>query len=406
MRRYDRLLTCFAALRLLQSASACGTSSVGAAPRGIDAGDAPNDAPSDVGSNPADAGTFTPLGVYSVNVDGTALHLVVDPGKNDLTHVRQQAGSDWLTATRYTVAGANGYAMEQDGYLGTEILAFRLSDPTTMQTIVQCASDKICANSSWTDNGKLIWMQQDDPTNPAATRIKRASFAPVPTVTTIDAIPLPEAFVDPSDPHQVGPSDAGTLVFPALWQDPTGWMHPVFRVSAAGTTNPADVAFVGCPICDAACCAWPMPGDVVGATDPRMNHSGTYVIWMQQNPNVSFGSPAMYPFRQQGIALPTGTQTDLTQPGIAPSTSQSFIDWREDDAEGVYWTVEAEVVNNQPVIHQKVYRMSPDGSQRTLIALPSQLCASHPSYLSLTAIVFSAWSCGAPGCSCDATNLN
>ncbi len=67
------------------------------------------------------------------------------------------------------------------------------------------------------------------------------------------------------------------------------------------------------------CCAWSSLSDVLGVTDPRLNHASTQAIWMQQHPDVSFGA-----------------QVDQTPAALAATTSQNFVEWREDDGEVAY----------------------------------------------------------------------
>jgi hypothetical protein len=93
-------------------------------------------------------------------------------------------------------------------YFAAQIVLFRESDPTNVTVIAGGEAGKLCANASWTDDGALIYVHQDDPSDATATRLKRAHFVSLPTVSTIDAIPLPAEFVLPSDPHQVGASDS------------------------------------------------------------------------------------------------------------------------------------------------------------------------------------------------------
>jgi hypothetical protein len=350
-----------------------------------------------------------PLGVYVINVDGTGLTLLTDPGMQQMTHVRALAGTDWLTATRYTEdPDQNGLAMELEAnapgglnYNGAQIVVFQRSSPTAITAITPPVAGKMTANSSWTNDGKLIFLQQDHPSNPAWTRLKRATFTVLPGQVTIDPIPLPPELYVPLDPHQVGTSDAsGSLVFPALYQHTSGWMRPVWKVPASGTTSMADVSLVGCPICAAnsGCCAWSTPDAVLGTNDPRMDHAGTQVMWMQQHPDVSFdlGGIRGNPMRPHKRVLTSGTPVDLTPAGVAATTSVTFGEWRPDDGEVVYWTL----VIEGAALKARLFRMAPDGSQRQAIALPAELCAQHPSYLSATEIVFSAYRCFGPNCTC------
>lgn len=354
-------------------------------------------------------GALPALGVYVINADGTGLRLLADAGTQHLSHVRLRTGTDWLTATRYTEdPDGNGLAMELEAgapgglnYGGAQIVVFRESAPAQVTAITPVVPGKMTANSSWTSDGRLIFVRQDHPGDPNWTRLERATFAMLPASFTIDAIPVPPELILPVDPHQSGPSDAsGSIVFPALFHHPSGWMRPVWKLPASGATSLAGVSVVGCPVCAAAggCCAWPTAAEVLGTNDPRFDHAGTQVMWMQQHPDVAFDLGPVHgnPMRPQSRVLANPATVDLTPPGVAVTTSVTFGEWRPDDAEVVYWTLEIEGTT----LKQHLYRMAPDGTQRQPIQLPPELCPHHPSYLSETQIVFSAFRCFGAACTC------
>ena len=95
-------------------------------------------------------------------------------------------------------------------------------------------------------------------------------------------------------------------------------------------------------------------------------------------------------------ALASATPIDLTPMGVAATTSVSFGEWRPDDGEVVYWTMQIEGT----ALKQRLFRMAPDGSQRQPITVPAELCPHHPSYVSATEIVFSAFRCFGASCTC------
>ncbi len=342
-------------------------------------------------------------------LDGSGLQLLTNPGTRHLTHVRKHPSEPWLTATRYNDdPDGNGLAMEIEAgtaltYSATEIVVFPLADPSAVTAIAGGVAGKICANSSWTDDGRLILLQQDDPVDPNFTRIKRVAFSAVPSVLSVEVVTIPAGLYVPVDPHQSGPSDAtGTIVFSALFQHATGWMRPVWRIPASGSAALASDSLVGCPVCGTGCCAWPDLTAVLGTNDPRMDHAGNDVMFMQQNPNVSFGSPPnlQYPFR--ALKKPaSGPQVDLTPAGTAATTSITFGEWRQDDQEVVYWTIQVDGL----VLRQHMFRMNPDGTGRVQVPLPRELCPTHPSYLNASTLMFSAWRCGGPSCTCDVAAL-
>jgi hypothetical protein len=174
----------------------------GGADRGADQA-----APADLAST--DGGSNLPrLGLFTVRVDGTQLTMLVDTGIQQLTHIRV-GPSDWLTATRYTVdVDQNGLAMESEGgarphYAGTQVVVFRQTNPSDVTVISGGVTGKLCANSSWTQDGKLLYRQQDDPQKPTLVRIKRASFLGIPVKSQTEVLQLPSE-VTPLAPMQWG----------------------------------------------------------------------------------------------------------------------------------------------------------------------------------------------------------
>ena len=376
-----------------------------------DAGlDAAADASLDAaGDAPVDSGpTSLPrLGVYTVNVDGTDLKLLVDTGTEQLTHVRL-GPSGWFTATRYTDdSDKNGLSMEgEDPHYGkTEVVVFQMSSPKAVTVIAGGTPAKLCANSSWTADGKLLYLHQDDPVIADRSRFKRATFSTIPTVASTAIVDVPPE-VHPVDPHQWGPSDStGMIVFPGIFAHPQGFMRPIWRMPASGTNSLAALQLVGCPICPAnsGCCAFSTP-DSPGTNDPTIHPLGTEVAWMQQHPELSFqvGPATIYPYRQFK-AKSGGSVVDLSQPNTPTTTIQSYVQWRPDGGELVYWEIQPNLTTG--VVKQPLFRMAPDGTARKQIPLPAELCTSHPSYLDQDTIVFSGWRCGGALCNCHSGDL-
>lgn len=183
-------------------------------------------------------------------------------------------------------------------------------------------------------------------------------------------------------------------------------MRPVWQMPASGAKTMADVQLVGCPICpkDAGCCAFPTLAEVIGTNDPTWHPQGTSVLWMQQHPDVNFpfGAAKVYPYRQFSGAV-GAQQVDLTQAGTPITTVQSYAQWRPDGNEVVYWEIQIDLTKG--ITKQPLYRMKPDGTGRTAIPLPADLCTSHPSYLDPDTIIFSGWRCGGTPCSCGPEKL-
>lgn len=180
-------------------------------------------------------------------------------------------------------------------------------------------------------------------------------------------------------------------------------MRPVWRMPASGDASFATTSLVGCPICPeqvpAGCCGWSNLSEVLGTNDPRFDHAGTRVIWMQQHPDVTatFGDTPLNPWRQVMRELAAPSQHDVPASGLAATSSVTFGQWRDDDEELVYWAIEAEGV----AAKYRLYRMQPDGAGRTQVPLPLELCPSHPSYFADDEIIFTAWRCTDVYCSCD-----
>lgn len=370
------------------------------------------------GTAGADAGTggsggagLPRVGIFTVKADGSNLQLLIDTVDKSLTHVRKGPG-DWLTATRYNDdVDKNGLAMEGEGgtaphYDNTEVVVFQRGNPSAVTTIAGGTPGKLCANSSFTQDGKLLYLHQDDPANPTRARFKRATFSTLPAVASTAVIDVPTALF-PVDPYQSGNSDSsGVIVFPAVFQHPTGFMRPIWQMPASGTTQLSDVKVVGCPLCpaNAGCCAFPTPAEVIGTNDPIIHPKGTHVAWMEQEPDISFqlGSVSVYPYRQS-VAEFGKAQTDISPASTPATTIQAYMQWRPDGGELVYWELVIDLSSG--TVKQPLFRMAPDGSARTAIPLPADLCTSHPSYLDQDTIIFTGWRCGGTPCSCGAEKL-
>jgi hypothetical protein len=287
-------------------------------------------------------------------------------------------------------------------YVGSEVVVFPLTAPASITVIAGTAAGGMAANASWTDDGKLIFIHQPLGGDATSTRIVRATFTSVPEVAAIEVVPLPAPLLVPVDPHQRGPSDAtGKLVVSATFQSGDLWMRPLWQLPASGDPTFSATSVVGCPICPSqgGCCGWANVADVLGTNDARINHAGTQVMWMQQSPVVSatVGGQTFHPYRQIMRTFVEPGQVELTPAGTAETTSLTFGEWRADDAELVYWAIELEGA----VVRNNLYVMSPDGGARRRIPLPRELCPLHPTYLGPTEVVFNAWRCVGPQCSCD-----
>ncbi|MBW2733934.1 MAG: hypothetical protein JRH20_16220 [Deltaproteobacteria bacterium] len=356
------------------------------------------------GNDAAKEPEIVPLGLYVVKRDGTGLRLFANTGTKALTHVRAERGSDWLTATRYHLdADNNGFAMEGEGpnnksYDGTEIVLFRSSDPSQLYHIAGNTPGKLCANSSFTGDGKVIHLQETGD----GTVFKRVTFGTMPTIVSTETIPMPSQLITPVDPHQVGASDGtGKIVFSATFQHTAGWMRPVWRMPATGTSELSQVEVIGCPICPAqnGCCSWSDINQVLGTNDPRMDSTGTKIFWMHRHPDVSFdfGGTPVYVFRQ-ALRVDGQEQRDFNGSNIDVHTTHSYGQWRPDDKELVYWSIDVDLQVGR--VGQELYRMDSDGQNRVRLDLPPSLCVSQPSYLNQDEIIFTGWRCGGSNCSC------
>ncbi len=350
------------------------------------------------------------LGLYTVKTDGTGLSLLLDAGTRELSHVRLSP-SGWLVATRYGKdPDGNGLSMENEigigaHYAGTEIVIFRREAPTAQSVVAGTVSGGTAANPSWTEDGKVIFVQGLPDAGAAEVHLARASFGALPAVASIETVATPPSLLVPVDPHQSGPSDGtGIISFTATVNLSGKWMRPVWKMPATGTSVIGSVGFVGCPICPSTggCCGWTTLSDVLGTNDSRMSNSGSQILWMQQDPNISasVGPVTLYPYRQVMGPMDGGPQVTLPAVGTDPTTTLSYGEWRADDKEITYWSIEIAGA----VLRQFLWVMSPDGSGRRKIPLPSGLCPQHPSYLGPSEIVFNAWR-GGPDGTCDVAKL-
>jgi hypothetical protein len=355
----------------------------------------------------------------------------MDTGDRALTHVRKESGSDWMTATRYNQdLDGNGLALEGEGggspnYLGTEIVLFRLSELEQIYPLAGTGIDcdtatTVCANSSWTDDGKLILLN-DTRSGDATNWLKRASFSSRPAVGAVESLEIPNGLLAPVDPHQHGNSDStGTVVFAAAVNlEPSGvpadrWARPLWRMPATGAASigPGGAELVGCPTCvaDAGCCTSATLEGIFGTNDPRINHAGDQVLWMHRHPDV-YGEVVpgvnFAPYRQVRRDLAgTGEQVVLPTGPIAGATTHAYAEWRGDDQEAVYWEIWFEGTSaSDLVIRETLSVMDADGTNRRPVPLPRELCAAHPSYLDEQTLIFTGWRCGGARCTCVADAL-
>lgn len=366
------------------------------------------DAATTDGASGGDAG-LPVLGVYTVDVDGGGLTLLVDAGTRELSHVRVSPDGGWLTATRYAKdPDSNGLAMENENgigayYEGTEVVTFPLASPYSTTVITGTPTGGLACNPSWTDDGKVIYLAQA-PSDAGTTKVhlERATFGTVPSVASIATVPVPAELLVPVDPHQHGPSDAtGFITFTAVFQAAGKWYRPVFKMPATGTTLLGQSPAFGCPVCplQGGCCGFAQLADVLGTNDSRVSHSGGDVLWMQQHPDkpAVVGPVTFYPFHQAKRPTDGGVQVDLIPNGASSLTTFSYGEWRGDDQEIAYWTIEIDGA----ALRHHLWVMNPDGTNRRMIPLPAGLCPIHPSYLGGTRIVFNAWRGAASDGSCD-----
>lgn len=397
-----------------------GDASDGAAQDAADAADAADTGPTE---RPA-------LAVYTVKTDGSELTLLADTGTQLYSHVRRAPGSDWLTATRYGIdLDGNGLAMEGEGggapnYFGTEILVFRRSAPTEVHVVsvpgLVCGdATSVCANSSWTEDGKLILINSHAGSTPRDW-LKRVSFGDLPTATEVEPLELPAGLFFPVDPHQQGDSTTGTVVFSGTYNEGTvgapRWTRPLWKVPAAGTTTigPGQAEFIGCPTCESEggeCCSVSdfRTMAVHGTNDARISHGGEDVRWMQSSPEASgeILGMTLFPNRQFGRPMSGGSQVALDEGSRAPTTSQAYGNWSPDDSRLVYW--EVQILGSGPSTYrvaEKLYTANPDGTNRHPVPLPDDLCANHPSYLDDDTVIFSGWRCGGPNCTCTPDQIS
>jgi hypothetical protein len=370
------------------------------------------------------------LGVYTVKTDGSELALLTDTGTRAYTHVRSNPDNDWLTATRYNNdLDGNGLAMEGeevgDGsphYGGTEIILFRSSSPNDVFSVsadglVCDTPSAICANSSWTSDGKLILLNSHDGSG-SNDWIKRVTFTTVPEAASVESLLLPPQLFAPVDPHQYGDSATGVIVFSALFNQGTPpeqkWMRPLWKIPAAGAATfvTGQTEFVGCSTCvseGGACCSETEPELVVaGTNDARISHDGQSVLWMQSSREVTGDilGVTLNPYRQFIKPLVGGMQAALEDSLADDTTTHAYGEWSPDDAQIAYWELWVSG-NSMPTfrVREELFVADVDGINRQPVPLPEELCAAHPSYLDQDTLVFTGWKCGGENCSCHPAAL-
>ncbi len=157
------------------------------------------------------------FGLYTATLDGKNMKPLITNSWQQMSHARVSPDKKWVTFTRYTNRGKDGYATEnQDNYdrkgeqySGTEVLIMRL-DGTDVRTLIPHQKDKVAANSYWTPDGKGI-IYVSAPNEKGFPQINHIIFDDDMQVKEITKLPIPSHII-PTDPHWVGE----WVVFPAV----------------------------------------------------------------------------------------------------------------------------------------------------------------------------------------------
>jgi len=282
------------------------------------------------------------FGVYSANLDGSDMRPLIQDSYRELNHARVSPDGRLLTFTRYNKVDSRGLAMEEGGYLQTEIAVMGL-DGSSPEVFAGPPAFEIAANGNWAPDGKSIVFagkRRED----AHTRLYSVALEG----KLIEAVQgQPDLFV--ADPHLAG----GKMVFTVREPDgrnllylkdrPDGVFSKLtdFRSSSQRSVDPP-------------------PGDY----DPKLSPDAAKVAFMRR---IDEGPH----WHIVALDLESRVEKDIS----APSAVDAVPEWSQDGGLLVFWHVDPDNLRNCGL-----YTAKPDGSDRKRIVLPRGYFYSMPAF--------------------------
>jgi len=288
------------------------------------------------------------FGIYTATLDGKNMKPLITSSWQQMTHARVSPDKKWVTFSRYTRRGKDGFATEGQNnyehkgeqYLGTEILIMRI-DGTGLRVVVPARKFAAAVNSYWTPDGKgLVFAANDLKEGP---RISHLVFDDKMNVKKITRLPTPEYLKPVVDPQWLG----DWLVFPAV--DNRKNTQGIWRMRPDGSMLEQLTA------------REPLLHD----NDPKISPDGSKVVYSHKlNPEGTH-----YHFMM--MDMQTKEEVDFSK-GSHRENSLIWIDvmpeWSSDGKLLIFWHAFLDVKDKR--LKSVLHTIKPDGTGRKEIALP------------------------------------
>lgn len=286
------------------------------------------------------------FGIYIAKLDGSSIRSIAFDEKRELSHPRVSPDGKHITFTRYNRMLSSGLAEENGSdYLHTEVVIADI-DGSHQLSIEPLAPNILNANSSWVDNDSVLYVHKSDLKSLPELRLHHLSSNTKERLAT----PLTMAV---SDPHCV----CGRVVFAVIPIDSDRSQCCLYTMKLDGSdlkqlTKPniaatsSDLSFK------------------LGDYDPWLSPSADAVVFMRY-----FGGTD---WRVISVNVNTGVEQALTTPGV----TSAIPEWSSDGKAIVFVNFDKSKLKNLGL-----YTMSPSGSKKQKIPLPSGYLYTHPSFL-------------------------
>ncbi|MFB0563300.1 MAG: hypothetical protein ACETWM_19030 [Candidatus Lokiarchaeia archaeon] len=304
--------------------------------------------------NNPDSETF---GIYTATLGGKNMKPLITNSWQQMSHARVSPDKKWVTFTRYTNRGKDGYATENEAnyerggeqYLGTEVLIMRI-DGTDVRTLIPHQKDRVAANSYWTPDGKGI-IYVSAPNEKGRPQINHIIFNENMEIKNISKIPIPE-YVIPTDPHWVG----DWIVFPAT--EPVSKTRGIWRIkyNGAGLRQ----------------LTWPKIKVPFGDNDPKLSPDGSKVAFIRRVKKGPF-------FHVVVVDVNTKEERDFSA-GYLPQEARAAADlppeWSSDGKLLIFPHI---LADGKKALSQ-IHTIKPDGTGRKRVPLPRNYVYFHTSF--------------------------